>query len=362
MSRIKVGINGFGRIGRAFTRIALERDTFDIVLINTRKTPTDLMAYLLRRDSVYGTYSKPVSHDDRGLVIGDKHVTCVQFAEADAIPWDEHGVDIVVDCTGAFLTGEALSHHFHMGETHENHQGIYVTREQLESAHIRGTVKKVLLSAPAKDDAIPTVVLGVNDTDELLRSSAIISNASCTTNCAAPLFKVLHDSFGIVMGQMTTIHAYTMTQSMMDDANKEHERSRSAVLNVVPSTSGAAKAVVKVIPDLKGKIDVFAVRVPVPTGSSSDLSVVLSRPVTVDEIHAAYRAAADGAMKGILRYAGEDVLVTQDIVGDSHSVIYDPLYTRVTSSTLVKVYGWYDNEWGYSCRLVDLAEKVGKTF
>ena len=187
----------------------------------------------------------------------------------------------------------------------------------------------------------------------------MLSNASCTTNCAAPLFKVLNDAFGIKVGQMTTIHAYTMTQSMMDDANKEMERSRSAVANIVPSSSGAAKAVVKVIPDLKGKIEVFAVRVPVPVGSASDLAVVLNRDVTPEEVNAAYKSASEGSMKGILEYA-EDLLVSSDIIGNPHSSVFDPRYTKVTGGNMVKVFGWYDNEWGYSCRVVDLVEKVGK--
>jgi glyceraldehyde 3-phosphate dehydrogenase len=201
------------------------------------------------------------------------------------------------------------------------------------------------------------VVIGVNDTDELLKNNAVISNASCTTNCAAPLFKVLHDNFGIVKGHMTTIHAYTMTQSMMDDANKEFERSRAAVLNIVPSTSGAAKAVVKVIPDLKGKIEVFAVRVPVPVGSASDLSVELSRDVNADEVNAAFQSAATGSMKHMLEYTHE-LVMSSDIIGNSHSVVFDPHYTKVVGGNMVKIFGWYDNEWGYSNRVVDLAARL----
>ncbi len=333
MSPIKIGINGFGRIGRAVTRIALERPELQVVAINTRKGKNDLMAYLLQHDSIYRTYHKSVEYDDTGLTVDGTHIATTLADKPESIPWDTHGVDMVIDATGAFTKSEDLAR------------------------HLKGTVTHVILTAPAKDDT-PTVVLGVNDTPALLQSP-VISNASCTTNCAAPLFKVLEDSFGIEVGQMTTIHAYTMTQSMMDDANKEMERSRAAVANIVPSSSGAAKAVVKVIPALKGKIEVFAVRVPVPVGSASDLAVVLKKPVTIDDVNTAYRLASEGGMKGILEYA-TDLLVSSDIIGNPYSCIFDPRYTKVTGDRMVKVFGWYDNEWGYSNRIVDLVEKVGK--
>ncbi|MBP6994418.1 aldehyde dehydrogenase, partial [Candidatus Woesebacteria bacterium] len=258
MSTIKVGINGFGRIGRAVARIALENPNIELVQINTRKGKNDMMAYLLQHDSIYRKYVKKVSEAEGGISV-DGHLIHATLADKpENIPWADQGVQVVIDATGAFTKSDDLS------------------------KHIRDSVKKVILTAPAKDDT-PTVVLGVNESEELFRSP-IISNASCTTNCAAPLFKILNDSFGIKMGQMTTIHAYTMTQSMMDDANKSTERARAAVTNIVPSSSGAAKAVVKVIPELKGKIEVFAVRVPVPVGSASDLAVVLNREVTPDEV------------------------------------------------------------------------------
>ena len=333
MSKIKIGINGFGRIGRAVTRIALENPNIDLVQINTRKGKNDMMAYLLQHDSVYRKYGKKVIEAEGGISVDDNLIHTTLADKPENVPWDEYGVQVVVDATGAFTKSEDLS------------------------KHIRGSVKKVILTAPAKDDT-PTVVLGVNESEELLRSP-VISNASCTTNCAAPLFKVLNDSFGVKMGQMTTIHAYTMTQSMMDDANKSTERSRAAVLNIVPSSSGAAKAVVKVIPDLKGKIEVFAVRVPVPVGSASDLAVVLNREVTPEEVNAAFKAASVEAMRGIVDYA-EDLLVSSDIIGNNHSTVFDPRYTKVTAGTMVKVFGWYDNEWGYSCRVVDLIEKVAQ--
>ena len=334
MPKLRIGLNGFGRIGRAFTRIALDRDDFELVAINTRKGVNELMAYLLQHDSTYRRYHRKVTHDENGLIIDGVHIACILADSPENIDWNAHGVDVVVDATGAFTKSVDLE------------------------KHIKGSVKKVILTAPAKDDT-PTIVLGVNDTDQILRDSKVISNASCTTNCAAPLFKVLHDTFGIVLGQMTTIHAYTLTQSMMDDANKEMDRSRAAVLNIVPSTSGAAKAVVKVIPELKGKIEVFAVRVPVPVGSASDLCVLLSRPVTIEEVNAAFRKASETTMKGIMGYSTE-LLVSSDIIGNPNSCTFDPLYTKVTGGQMVKVYGWYDNEWGYSSRLADMIGKIGK--
>ena len=334
MSKIKIGINGFGRIGRAVTRIALDNPDIELVAINTRKGQNELMRYLLQYDTVYGKYHRQVEFDDKGLIVDSQPIATTLADSPENIPWGEYGVQVVIDATGAFTKIKDLS------------------------KHITGSVKRVILTAPAKDDT-PTIVLGVNESDELL-NSPVLSNASCTTNCAAPLFKVLDDSFGIKVGQMTTIHAYTMTQSMMDDANKEMERSRAAVMNIVPSSSGAAKAVVKVIPNLKGKIEVFAVRVPVPVGSASDLSVVVNRDVTVDEVNLTFKKASETSMKEILGYA-QDLIVSSDIVGDSHSSIFDPRYTKVTGGNMVKVFGWYDNEWGYSCRIVDLSIKVGNT-
>ncbi|HNQ31322.1 MAG TPA: type I glyceraldehyde-3-phosphate dehydrogenase [Candidatus Woesebacteria bacterium] len=333
MSPIKIGINGFGRIGRAVARLALDNPAIELVAINTRKGKNELMAYLLQYDTVYRKYHKTVVANDKGLMVDGKQIATTLADKPENIPWEQYGVQVVVDATGAFTKSEDLT------------------------KHIKDTVKRVVLTAPAKDDT-PTIVLGVNESDELLKSP-VLSNASCTTNCAAPLFKVLNDSFGIVMGQMTTIHAYTMTQSMMDDANKEMERSRSAVSNIVPSSSGAAKAVVKVVPDLKGKIEVFAVRVPVPVGSASDLAVVLSREVTPDEVNAAFQAASQNSMQGILGYA-TDLLVSSDIIGSTYSTVFDPRYTKVTAGKMVKVFGWYDNEWGYSCRVIDLVVKMSK--
>lgn len=335
MSKIKIGINGFGRIGRAVARIALDNPEVELAVINTRKGDNNLMAYLLAYDSVYRKYHKVVEGSEKGLTVDGELIATTLADKPDAIPWGQYGVQIVVDATGAFTKSETLT------------------------GHLRDTVKHVIVTAPAKDDT-PTVVMGVNDSPEIL-SSPIISNASCTTNCAAPLFKVLQDAFGIQMGQMTTVHAYTMSQSMMDDGNKEMDRSRAAVTNIVPSTSGAAKAVVKVLPVLAGKIEVFAVRVPVPVGSASDLSVVVEKEVSIDEVNAAFKQASETGLQGIMEYA-QDLYVSSDIIGNTHSCIFDPHYTKVTGGKMVKVFGWYDNEWGYSSRVVDLIAKISRAF
>lgn len=333
MSKIKVGINGFGRIGRAFTRIAALRDTFEVVHINTRKTTNEMLAYLLKYDSVYRTFDKSVKAVTDGIVIDGRTVKTSQCADPSEIPWEESGVEIVVDATGAFTTTEKLQ------------------------PHLKGTVKKVVLTAPAKDQETFHVVLGVNEVDH---SQSIISNASCTTNCAAPLFKVLHESLGVVRAHLTTAHAYTQTQSLMDDAGKTEERSRAAALNIIPSTTGAAKAVGKVIPELKGKMDGIALRVPVPTGSFTDITAVVEKETTAEEINAFFKKASEGELKGILGYT-EDIIVSSDIIGSTYSAIFDPHYTKVIDGTFVKIYGWYDNEWGYSTRLVDLVDIISNS-
>jgi glyceraldehyde 3-phosphate dehydrogenase len=332
MKKIKVGLNGFGRIGRAITRIASERGTFEIVAINTRKTTPDMLAYLLQYDSVYRRFNKKVEAGADYITIDGKKIPALMTPDIDAIPWSDYKADVVIDCTGAFVTKENLS------------------------KHIKGTVKKVILTAPAKDETTH-VVLGVNDKDIDWKAETVISNASCTTNCAAPMFKVLHDEFGVEMGYLTTVHAYTATQSLVDESNKKPDRSRAAALNIGPSTTGAAKAVGKVIPSLKGKLDGMSVRVPVPTVSFTDISAVMKKSVTAEEINAAFKRHAEGDMKGILDYCSAP-LVSSDFIGDTHSSIFDSSYTKVINGTLVKVFGWYDNEWGYSCRIVDLVEKV----
>jgi len=333
MKRIKIGLNGFGRIGRAFTRIALKRDSFDIALINTRKTANDMMAYLLQNDSVYHRFDKEVKADADGISINGKKINTNLGTTPEEIPWEKYEVDVVIDATGAF------------------NKKAYLQK------HIKGSVKKVILTAPSKDEDTPHVVLGVNDDKIDWQNETVISNASCTTNCASPMFKVLDDNFKIITGFLTTTHAVTATQSILDESGKSVERSRAAFQNIIPSSSGAAKAVVKTLPQLKGKIEVSAIRVPVPIVSLSDISVVVEKQTTADEVNAVFKKAADEAMKGILGYA-TDILVSSDYIGSPFSCIFDANYTKVINGNTIKVFGWYDNEWGYSARLVDLIEKI----
>lgn len=333
MKKIKVGLNGFGRIGRAVTRIALQKETFEIVAINTRKTAPDMLAYLLQYDSVYRRFGKKVIAKENAISVDGKDIPALMTADISAIPWDQYGVDVVIDATGAFTKKEDLV------------------------KHVRGSVKKVLLTAPSKDQETTHVVLGVNDDTIDWKNETVISNASCTTNCAAPMFKVLEKEFGVEMGYLTTIHAYTATQSLLDESNKKPDRSRAAALNMGPSTTGAAKAVGKVIPALKGKLDGMSVRVPTPTVSFTDVSAVMKKDVTAEEVSAAFQKYAEGEMKGILGFETAP-LVSSDFIGDTHSCIFDANYTKVMNGKLVKVFGWYDNEWGYSARIVDLVEKV----
>ena len=332
MKRIKVGINGFGRIGRAFTRIALLRDTFDIVQINTRKTANEMLAYVLQHDSVYRKFGQQVNATEQGIEVNGKLIKTSQTDDPTTIPWGENGVDMVVDATGAFTTTEDLS------------------------KHLTNSVKKVILTAPAKDD-MTHVVLGVNDDKIDWTNEKVISNASCTTNCASPMFKILNDSFTVISGTLTTVHAMTMTQAMLDDTGKSFDRARSAIQNIIPSTSGAAKAVVKTIPELKGKIEVGSIRVPVPTCSLSDISVLVEKQTSIEEVNQMFKQAAENSMKGILSYT-EETLVSSDYIGSPYSCTFDSNYTKVINGNFVKIYGWYDNEWGYSARLVDLVEKV----
>lgn len=333
MKKIKVGLNGFGRIGRAFTRIAATRGTFEIAVINTRKTDNKTMAYTLQYDSVYRTFGKKVTAESDGISIDGVKIPTILNDKPENIPWDKYGVDVVIDATGAFSKTEDLQ------------------------KHIKGSAKKVLLTAPGKDDGLPHIVLGVNDADIDMNAISVLSNASCTTNCASPMFKVLNDNFKVLSGMLTTIHAVTQTQSLLDDNGKSFDRSRAAFQNIIPSTSGAAKAVVKTIPSLKGKIEVMSIRVPVPTGSFSDVVALVEKPTTADEVNAAFKKASEESMKGILEYQTE-TLVSSDYIGNSHSCIFDTNYTKVIEGHMIKAMGWYDNEWGYSCRLADLVEKI----
>jgi len=333
MRRLKVGLNGFGRIGRSFARIALKKDIFDISVINTRKTSSSMLAHLLQYDSVYRKYEKNIESDEKSILVDGKRIITTQNSNIEEIPWEDSNVDVVVDATGAFTK-----------------------RQDLEK-HLKGSVKKVILTAPCKDEEIPHVVLGVNDNEFNWENESIISNASCTTNCAAPLFKVLNNNFKVISGFLTTIHAYTSSQVLVDNANKKFNRSRAAAINIVPTTTGAAKAVVKVIPNLKGKVDGIAVRAPVSTGSFVDISAVVEKQTEIEDVNSLFKQMSENEMKGIMKYE-ETELVSSDYIGSPYSCIYDSNYTKVINGNFIKVYGWYDNEWGYSCRLVDLIEKI----
>ena len=331
---IRVGINGFGRIGRNFWRAANAADGdrgIEIVAANDLGDVAT-MAHLLKYDSVVGTLPHEVSVSGDTITVGDKSIKILAERDPAKLPWGDLGVDVVIESTGLFTTGPKAR------------------------AHIEAGAKKVVISAPAKEEDI-TIVMGVNDDKYDPDAHTIISNASCTTNCVAPMAKVLLDSFGIVKGLMTTVHAYTQDQNLQDGPHKDLRRARAAAINVVPTSTGAAKAIGLVLPELKGKMDGYALRVPVPTGSCTDLTVTLSRDSSVEEVNAAYAAAADGPLKGYLRYT-EDPIVSTDIVTDPASCIFDAGLTKVIGDQ-AKVVGWYDNEWGYSNRLADLVALVG---
>jgi glyceraldehyde 3-phosphate dehydrogenase len=329
---IKVGINGFGRIGRNFYRAVVTSGAdIEIVGINDL-TDTKTLAHLLKYDSILGRLGKDVVAGEGEIVIDGKAVPGVAERDPAALPWTKVGADIVIESTGFFTNAEAAA------------------------KHIAAGAKKVIISAPAKGEDI-TIVMGVNDADYNPATDVVISNASCTTNCLAPMAKVIDDAFGIERGLMTTIHAYTNDQNVLDYPHKDLRRARAAALNMIPTTTGAAKAIALVMPQLKGKLDGYAMRVPVPTGSATDLTVELKKPATKEEINAAIKAAADGPLKGILQYT-EDPIVSTDIVTDPASCIFDSGLTYVNGN-MAKVVGWYDNEWGYSNRLVDLVGLVG---
>ncbi|MEV7095723.1 type I glyceraldehyde-3-phosphate dehydrogenase [Amycolatopsis sp. NPDC051045] len=328
---VRVGVNGFGRIGRNFFR-AVQASGHDIEVVAFNDLgDVATMAHLLKYDSILGRFPGEVSVSDEGIVVDGKTIKALAERDPANLPWGDLGVDVVVESTGFFTNADAAK------------------------AHIAGGAKKVIISAPAKGEDL-TVVLGVND-DKYDGSQNIISNASCTTNCLGPLAKVLQDSFGIEQGLMTTIHAYTQDQNLQDAPHKDLRRSRAAALNIVPTSTGAAKAIGLVLPELQGKLDGYALRVPVPTGSATDLTVTLTKAATLEEVNAAYKAAAEGPLSGYLRY-NEDPIVSSDIVTDPASCIYDAPLTKVIGNQ-VKVVGWYDNEWGYSNRLADLVKLVG---
>ncbi|EPH00330.1 glyceraldehyde-3-phosphate dehydrogenase, type I [Propionibacterium sp. oral taxon 192 str. F0372] len=329
---VKVGINGFGRIGRNFFRAAKEQGADIEIVAANDLTDNKTLATLMKYDSVLGRFPGEVTYDDESITADGHKIKVLAERDPAALPWGELGVDIVIESTGRFTNAEAAS------------------------AHIKAGAKKVIISAPAKNEDI-TVVMGVNEGDYDPAKHNIISNASCTTNCLAPVAKVLQDNFGIDRGLMTTVHAYTADQNLMDGPHSDLRRARSAALNIIPTKTGAAQAVALVLPELKGKFDGFALRVPVPTGSVTDLSFVATKEVTVEAINAAVKEAAEGELKGVLAYT-EDPIVVSDIQGDPHSSIFDASYTKVIGN-LVKILSWYDNEWGYSNRLVDLAGMVG---
>jgi glyceraldehyde 3-phosphate dehydrogenase len=328
---VKVGINGFGRIGRNFFRAQQELDAdLEIVAVNDLGD-AKTMAHLLRYDSNLGPFKGDVELTNGVLRAGGEELRILSERDPTALPWGELGVEVVLESTGIFTDREGAQKHLDAG------------------------AKKVVISAPATDPDV-TIVLGVNDNVYDAESHHIVSNASCTTNCVAPLAKVLHELGGIESGFMTTIHAYTNDQNILDLPHKDLRRARAAAINLIPTSTGAAKAIGLVMPDLKGKVDGISVRAPVPTGSITDLVVTLGRDVTVDEVNEAYRTAAGGALESILQYA-VDPLVSTDIQGSPYSCIFDSLLTMAHGRT-VKVFGWYDNEWGYSCRLVDLMTKL----
>jgi glyceraldehyde 3-phosphate dehydrogenase len=330
---VRVGINGFGRIGRNFYRAALASGAdIEVVGVNDL-TDNKTLATLLKYDSILGRLPADVTFTGDEIVVDGKAFKSLEERDPAALPWKDLGADVVIESTGIFTDGTKAR------------------------AHVEGGAKKVIISAPAKNEDV-TIVLGVNDAAYDPEKHTVISNASCTTNCLGPLAKALHEAVGIERGLMTTIHAYTQDQNLQDGPHKDLRRARAAALNIVPTSTGAAKAIGLVLPELKGKLDGYALRVPVPTGSATDLTVTVSRETSVEEVNEAYKAAAEGALKGYLRYT-EDPIVSTDIVTDPASCIFDAGLTKVIGDQ-VKVVGWYDNEWGYSNRLVDLTLLVGQ--
>ena len=330
---VKVGINGFGRIGRNVVRAGLHNPNVEFVAVNDI-TDTKTLAYLLKYDSVLGTLPETVTDEGDAIRVGDKHIKVFAIKDPAELNWTSVGAQIVVESTGRFTDAKDAG------------------------KHLRGSVKKVIISAPAKNEDI-TIVLGVNDNLYDPKQHNIISNASCTTNCLAPLVKVLYDKFGIQKGSMTTIHSYTNDQNVLDFPHKDLRRARAAAINMIPTTTGAAKAIGLVMPQLKGKLDGYSMRVPTPDVSVVDLDVVTDRAATAEEVNGALKEAANGAMKGILAYT-EDAVVSSDMLHNSNSSIVDGGMTKVLGGDLVHVLSWYDNEWGYSCRVVDLCGFLAK--
>ena len=330
---VKVGINGFGRIGRNVVRASLHRDDVEFVAVNDL-TDTKTLAHLLKYDSVLGPLPQQITHDADSITVGGKKIKVFAVKDPGLLDWQSVGAQIVVESTGRFTdANEACK-------------------------HLRGSVKKVIISAPAKNEDV-TIVLGVNDAAYDPAKHKVLSNASCTTNCLAPVVKVLHDVFGIAKGSMTTIHSYTNDQNVLDFPHKDLRRARAAALNMIPTTTGAAKAIGLVMPALKGKLDGYSMRVPTPDVSVVDLVAVLEKPTTTEQVNAALKSASEGALKGILGYT-EDPVVSSDMLHNPNSSIVDSQMTKVLDGNLVKVLAWYDNEWGYSMRIVDMIDFVAK--
>ncbi len=327
---INVGLNGFGRIGRLVLRRMIQEGGFNVVGINDI-TDAKTLAHLFKYDSVHGVYKGDVSYNDKGISIDGKTFPVTSETHPSKLAWKELGATVVVEGTGVFTNREKMSMHLTAG------------------------AKKVLLTAPAKDDIDATIVVGVNDS-VLTGKEQLVSNASCTTNCLAPMVKVLHDAFGIEQGFMTTIHSYTNDQRVLDLPHRDLRRARAAALSIIPTTTGAARTVGKVIPELKGKLDGHSLRVPTPNGSITDFVAVLKKPATKEQVNEAMKKAAGTSMKGILEYT-EDEMVSTDIIGNPHSCILDSKLT-MAEGNVAKVYGWYDNEWGFSCRVIDLLKLI----
>lgn len=327
---VKVGINGFGRIGRLVFRRGLQLGGFDFVGINDL-TDAKTLAHLLKYDSVHRRFDGTIEVDGNDLIVNGNRIKITAERDPSKLNWGELGVDVVVESTGVFRTREQCMNHVNAG------------------------AKKVILTVPAKDEIDATIVLGVNE-DQIKDEHKVLSNASCTTNCLAPMIKVLNDTFGVEHALMTTVHSYTNDQRLLDLPHSDLRRARSAAISIIPTTTGAAKAVGKVIPELNGKLDGMAMRVPTPDGSITDVVAELNKEASVDEIKKAFKDAADNGLKGVMEYSDEP-LVSADIIGNSHSVVFDSLLT-MSFGKMVKLVGWYDNEWGYSCRVVDLIKKI----
>ncbi|MAG13210.1 MAG: type I glyceraldehyde-3-phosphate dehydrogenase [Spirochaetales bacterium] len=332
---MKLAINGFGRIGRSVFKAAMENSGIDIVAVNDI-TDAKTLAHLLKYDSNYGVYAKTVEAGENSLLVGGKKINVLAVRDPKELPWKEMGVDVAIESTGIFRSATGP-------------RGGY-------KDHVEAGAKRVILTVPAKDEVDRTIVLGVNE--EMLNDEDLsVSNASCTTNCLAPISKVLSDEFGIIEGFMTTVHSYTSDQSLQDAPHSDLRRARAAAVSIIPTTTGAAKAIGLVVPELKGKLDGMAMRVPTPTGSIVDLVVRLEKTVSVEDVNAAMKAAAEGPMKGILQYC-TDPIVSNDIIGNPHSSVFDSLSTMRVGAGLLKVLSWYDNEWGYSNRVAELAVKL----